>query len=403
MAKKPPYLRAKKCGGRFFATRRADTPVRPGNGLTTLRHLRHHEVPVAGGCRATTEGDAVPTRPTPSALTPRADTPSSGIRPRTAGTGLLAVAVLAAGIALAGPAAAAQDPSKPTATVTRGPSCDPGGIQIQVTGGTAPYDVVLATTRDPDGEDEAQVQPGATVVLQTGPVDWGETVDPRLQYTPLDSTGTAFVDELPDWTMTRPSEQDCAAVEAPAAVPTTSAPASPPPSRTPSPAPEPPAPTPEPEPAPAPAPDEPQGAPSTPTAVVAQGAAGDDGPSSRAVGAGRPITVRATGFQPGEEVTVRLAGSDVLGRGTAGPDGVAEVPVFVPAAAEGPTLLDVVGRTSGVTTGLRLQVAASRIADAAGDRPLSWPALIALVSLFLVGGSVVTVLGRRWGGSPGSA
>jgi hypothetical protein len=309
--------------------------------------------------------------------------------------------VLTAGIALAGPAAAAQDPGKPTATVTRGPSCDPGGIQIQVTAGTAPYDVVLATTRDPEGEDEAQLQPGATAVLQTGPVDWGETVDPRLQYTPLDSTGTAFVDELPDWTMTRPSEEDCAAVGAPAATPATSAPASPSPGRPRSPAPEPPASTPAPK--PTPAPEQPQPEPSTPTAVVAQGAAGGDGPSSRAVGAGRPITVRAAGFQPGEEVTVRLAGSDVLGRGTAGPDGVAEVPVLVPPGAKGATLLDVVGRTSGVTTGLRLQVAAARIADVDGERPLSWPALIALISLFLVGGSVVTVLGHRWKGSPGSA
>jgi hypothetical protein len=334
-------------------------------------------------------------RPTPDALTPRAI---------MLGSVLLAMAALTAGIALAGPAAAAQDPSKPSATVTRGPSCDPGGIQIQVTAGTAPYAVVLATTREPAGEDQAQLRPGATVVLHTGPIDWGETVDPRLEYTPLDSKGTAYVDELEDWSMTRPSKKDCDAVADPAQTSlTTSAPASPSTDRPRSPEPEPPVPSPAPRPTPTAPPDQPDPAPSAPTAVVAEGAAGGDGPSSRAVGAGRPITVRATGFEPGEEVTVRLAGSHVLGRGTAGPDGVAEVPVLVPAAAKGSTQLDVVGRTSGVTAGLRLQVAAARMPQPDGPRPLSVPALLALLSLVGAGSGVVTVLGRRRGGSPGSA
>ena len=341
-----------------------------------------------------TEGDAVPRRPTPDALTPSA---GAGRAPRRALTALLTLALCTAGIGLAGPAAAAHDPGKPTATVTRGPSCDPGGMQIQVTAGTAPYDVVLATTRDPNGEDAATLQPGETVLLQTGPIDWGETVDPRLEYTPRDATGTAFVDDLPDWTMTRPSQADCAAIAQPAGTPppTTTTPTSP--DRTQSPAPQP-----TPAPTTAPAPDLPDPAPATPSAVVARGAAGADGPSSHAVGAGRPITVRATGFQPGEEVTVRLAGSDVLGRGTVGPDGTADVAVLVPAAAKGPTLLDVVGRTSGIMAGLRLQIAASRTA-VPGERPLSWPALLALLSLVVAGGSVVSVLGHRAGGSPGSA
>src|SRR5690348_16809804 len=105
-----------------------------------MRHLRHDEVPVERGRRAATEGDAVPTRPTPDALTP-----GSGARKgqRRAATALLALAGVAAALAGAGPAAAAQDPTRPSATVTRGPSCDPGGIQVQVTGGSAAYDVVL--------------------------------------------------------------------------------------------------------------------------------------------------------------------------------------------------------------------------------------------------------------------
>ena len=106
----------------------------------------------------TYEGDAVPRRPT---------------RPRALAAVLLLPAALLGLVALAGPASAAQDPSAPQATVTRGPSCDPGGMEIKVVAGTAPYAVRLATTREPGGEDGAQLQPGATVLLHTGPVDWG--------------------------------------------------------------------------------------------------------------------------------------------------------------------------------------------------------------------------------------
>jgi hypothetical protein len=114
------------------------------------------------------------------------------------------------------------------------------------------------------------------------------------------------------------------------------------------------------------------------------------------VGAGRPITVRATGFTPGEDVTVRVRGADgVLGHGTAGPDGVVVVPLLVPSEASGTTNLDVVGGTSGVTAGLRLQVAALQSAQPAGRAPLSWPALLALLSLVATGSALVAVLGRR--------
>src|SRR4051794_1437740 len=333
-----------------------------------------------GGAGRTTEGDAVPTRPT-----------TDGLR----AAAFASLLFLAAGVALAGPAAAAQDPAAPQATVTKGPSCDPGGMEIEIVAGTAPYSVVLATTRDPDGEDEARLAPRATVFVHTGPIAWGETVAPRLEYTALDASGTSFTDELPDWSMTRPSRKDCAAIGAPAAIETTTpAPAGTtaggqaPPAQTadpstPASAPQTPAETPEPE-------------QSTPTAAVASGAAGGDGPSSRAVGAGRPITVHATGFSPGEEVTVRLRGADdVLGHATAGPDGGVEVGLLVPATASGTTTFDLVGGTSGVTTGLRLQVAAQQTALPAGAAPTSWPALLALISLVCAGGGLVVALGRR--------
>jgi hypothetical protein len=317
-----------------------------------------------------------------------------------AGGALVAGALLAGGVALAAPAAAAGDPSAPTAAVTRGPSCDPGGMEITVTAGTAPYAVVLSTSRTPDGEDRARLQPGSSVVLRTGDVDWGETVDPELEYTALDGSGKTFVDHLEDWTLTRPSRKDCAAIGAPAATPTAT------PTET-SPEPEPtPAPTaggrtpPVPAPTHQPAPPSDDPTPATPTAAVASGAGGGDGPSSRAVGAGTLISVRAAGFQPGEPVTVRVRGS-LLGRGTAGPDGTVVVTLRVPAGASGATPLDLVGRTSRTTAGLQLLVAAQRTPEPASGRPTSWPALLALLSVVASGGGLVAVLGRRTRG-PGN-
>src|SRR3712207_558610 len=88
-------------------------------------------------------------------------------------------AVLAcAGIAGAPTAAAVDDPTRPDARVTHGPSCRPGGVVVEVTGGTVPYAVTLGTGRRPAGADAAEVPPGAVVVLTTADVDSGETIDP---------------------------------------------------------------------------------------------------------------------------------------------------------------------------------------------------------------------------------
>ena len=124
------------------------------------------------------------------------------------------------GIALASPAAAVDDPSRPDARVTHGPSCHPGGVVVEVVAGTVDYAVTFATTRTPAGEDYAEVPSGETVVLRTGDVAWGETIDGRLEYAALDGSGTAFVDELEGYTFTRPAEEDCAAIAAPAAAAT---------------------------------------------------------------------------------------------------------------------------------------------------------------------------------------
>jgi hypothetical protein len=60
------------------------------------------------------------------------------------------------------------------------------------------------------------VAPGAVVVLGTGDVDWGETIDPSLAYAALDGSDTAYVDELDGYSFTRPAAEDCAAIAGPA-------------------------------------------------------------------------------------------------------------------------------------------------------------------------------------------
>lgn len=126
--------------------------------------------------------------------------------------GVLSAALLCAGVVLAGPAAAVDHEARPDARVTHGPSCRPGGVVVEVTAGTVGYAVTLATVRRPAGEDSAEVAPGAVAVLGTGPVDWGETIDPFLRYTALDGSGTGYVDDLTGFDFTRPAAEDCAAI-----------------------------------------------------------------------------------------------------------------------------------------------------------------------------------------------
>ena len=141
----------------------------------------------------------------------RRDAPAAVVG-RTSVTGVMTLALLCLGTALAGPAAAVDHDARPDARVTHGPSCRPGGVVVEVTGGTVAHAVTLATTRSPGGEDAAEVAPGAVVVLRTAPVEWGETIDPFLRYTALDGSGTAYVDDLPGYSFTRPAAEDCAAI-----------------------------------------------------------------------------------------------------------------------------------------------------------------------------------------------
>ncbi|MGY1698641.1 hypothetical protein [Geodermatophilus sp. SYSU D00766] len=309
---------------------------------------------------------------------------------------LTAVAGLLAGaVVLAAPALAADDPARPDSRVTHGPSCRPGGVVVEVTAGTVPYAVTLATTRAPAGEDSAELQPGQVAVLRTAEVAWGETVDSRLEYTALDGSGTAYVDELDGFVFTRPAEEDCAAIAPPtgaAEVPPVGAvppPASPPSPGAPLPEAAPPAdgaPAPEVAPLPVPDPLPPappaEGGDSPGSAVVA---------SASRVAAGDPVTLTGSGFAPGEVVTVQVADGGVLASVAAGPDGEVEATVVVPGAAAGTTTLELVGSDSAVTAAVQLRVASA--ATPVDPDPLPVPLVAAGLALVVTATALVLSAG----------
>lgn len=125
------------------------------------------------------------------------------------------LALFAVALAAAAPAEAVDDPGRPTARVTHGPSCRAGGLVVEVTAGTSPYFVRLDTTRRPAGEDEVTLLPGTIAVLRTGDVDWGETIDGRLEFSARDGSGVTSVDELEEYSFTRPTWEDCQAIGSP--------------------------------------------------------------------------------------------------------------------------------------------------------------------------------------------
>jgi hypothetical protein len=289
--------------------------------------------------------------------------------------------------ATAAPALAVDDPTRPDAQVTHGPSCRPGGLVVEVVAGTVPYSVRLATTRTPAGEDEALLAPGETVVLRSGDVAWGETIDGRLEFAAADGSGTTYVDELEEYSFTRPTFEDCEAVTAPLP----SAPSSPPvPSEAP------PGTT---DDAPA-APDAGTSAPPPAGSAAPASAAGPGGTGAGSpVSAGDTVTLQASGFRPGELVTIVLHGSaDVLGTATAGPDGTVSAEIRIPhRTTSGATTLELVGDESAVVApvGLRVAGAGSPVADdgIGGLVPLTAAAaalVAALAGLVSVAGS------QRW-------
>ena len=295
--------------------------------------------------------------------------------------------LLGAALASAAPAAAIDDPTRPDSRVTHGPSCRPGGLVVEVVAGTVPYAVVLATTRTPAGEDGAQLAPGETVVLRTGDVAWGETIDGRLEFTAADGSGTAVVDELDEYSFTRPTQEDCEAV----ARPTNPEPAPPAPTATPGSGPVT-EPSPEPSPPPSAEPDPSSSAGPAPAHRSTE-------PPVRGVSPGETVTVSAGGFRPGERVTVQLhAGGDVLGTATAGRDGKVRAEIRIPdGAAAGRTTVDLVGSDSAVVADVELRIAgADRVVATEGWRDVV-PLTSAAVALVGTVSTLVSVAGQRAG------
>jgi hypothetical protein len=256
---------------------------------------------------------------------------------------------------------------------------------VEVVAGTSPYAVRLATTRTPSGEDQATLQPGQTVVLHTGDVDYGETIDGRLEYTALDGSGVTFVDELEEYSFTRPTKADCDAIAAPSstgsasatsssatAAPTTSAAAA--------------------------APSSTGGV--TPTRSGAAPAASTASAAPPQVAAGDTVTVQASGFQPGELVTVQLHGRDaVLATATAGPDGTVRADVRIPDGTDpGAATVHLTGTQSELVQDVGLQVAAAEtVLTPSGDADVV-PLLAAALALVAAAGYLFSVLGRRRAG-----
>ncbi|SFK91347.1 hypothetical protein [Geodermatophilus ruber] len=265
-----------------------------------------------------------------------------------------------------------DDPSRPDARVTHGPSCRPGGVLVEVTAGTAPYAVRLATTREPAGEDSAELQPGEVVVLATGEVDWGETIDPLLEFAALDGSGVRYVDDLDGFDFTRPAEADCAAITPPtgaAQVPDIGTPQA----------------GADAEVVPMPVPGLPDPDAALPVGRVREPAAAVA--STGRVVAGEEVTLRGRGFVPGERVAVRLQGGAVLSSVTAGPDGQVVTAVRIPAGtAAGSATVELIGKESTTTAAVGLEVAGGGV---------PWPLLTAGLALLVAGAGVGAASGRR--------
>ena len=312
-------------------------------------------------------------------------TPTSTTRPAVSAgllTGLLAM-FFGAALATAAPAAAIDDVTRPDARVTHGPSCHPGGLVVEVVAGTAPYSVRLATTRTPSGEDEASLQPGETVVLSTGDVAWGETIDGRLEFAAQDGSRVTYVDELEEYSFTRPTKEDCDAIAEPSSPAPTSSPA---PS------------------ADATSTSSGGATPTSPAAPTTEPAGagagftdGDGGAGPRDVAAGDTVTLEASGFFPGELVTIALHGSaDVLATATADADGTVRTQVRIPAGtAAGSATVDLVGVRSEIVADVDLQVASVEVPIVSDGAAGIVPLVVAAVALVAATGGLVSVVGRK--------
>jgi hypothetical protein len=243
--------------------------------------------------------------------------------------------------------------------------------------------VRLATTRTPSGEDEAVLRPGQTVVLHSDDVANGETIDGRLEFTAMDGSGVTYVDELEEYSFTRPSKEDCDAIAEPSSTqpasttvsgssaPTTAAATT----------------------------EAPVTGSGTPTQGGIAPTVGGGSSAPQQVTAGDTVTLQAGGFLPGELVTVQLHGSDrVLATATAGPDGTVRTDVRIPDGTEaGATTVHLTGTRSEFVADVALQVAAARTPLATSDAGDLVPLVAAAMALVAATGGLVSVAGRQRG------
>jgi hypothetical protein len=342
-----------------------------------------------------TPGDDVPRRTTPISAPRLAARPAPSATMSGVVLGNLVLLFLGVALATAAPAAAVDDPTRPDARVTSGPSCRTGDLVVEVVAGTSPFFVRLASTRRPDGEDEATLAPGEHVELHSGDIAGGETIDGRLEFTARDGSGVMYTDELDDYSFTRPTEEDCAAIAQPTQPepePESTATPAQTPTATPSSTPEgqPPAATDQPAPTTTPSP----GAAAAATTGPAP-SAGNGGTAPREVTAGDTVLLQAAGFLPGERVTIQLRGGTVLGSATAGADGSVRAEVRIPdRTASGPATVNLVGTDSAVVADVALQVAGAERELSSGAADVL-PLTAAAVALVLSTGGLVTVAGGR--------
>jgi hypothetical protein len=122
----------------------------------------------------------------------------------------------------------------------------------------------------------------------------------------------------------------------------------------------------------------------------------DDGTTApREVTAGGTLLLQASGFLPGERVTIRLHGGKVLGSATADADGTVRAEVRIPdRTAAGPATVDLVGDDSAVVADVALQVAGAEteLVDGASDLV---PLTAAAAALVVSSGGLVSVAGGR--------
>ena len=266
------------------------------------------------------------------------------------------------GLALAGPAAAIEDPRRPVATVTHGPSCGPGAVRVQVTNGTEAHRVALVLDGGPEQQD-ATLGPGQEADLGSADVAWGATVTVAVTVRKADGAAESPLDL---GTYTRPSWADCDALEPRAPAPGVSG-------------------------QPVELAGSPAAAPVTPVPVGAATATG----VAASVAPGGVVTVRGSGFTPGEAVDVSLSGgSGVLATAVAAADGAVEAVVQIPRGADlGPVSVQLVGRTSSAVSGLDLQVAARP--PSLAESSTSLPVVAAGTALLVAGAALGAASARR--------